>query len=103
MEQLKDTPVTHEQIWAWTAQDPVLRKVSHFIQQGWPNHCDQAEPKPYWSHQTELSYFEGCILWGPRVLVPPQGWQRLLEELCIGHPGMSKMKALAHTSSGGQK
>ena len=33
VEQLKDIPVIHEQIQAWTAQDPVLHKVSHFIQQ----------------------------------------------------------------------
>ena len=97
LEQLNDAPVTHEQIQAWTVQSPVLRKVSHFIQQGWPSHCDQPELKPYWSRQTELSCFEGCILWGTRVLVPPQGRQRLLEELHIGHPGMSRMKALART------
>ena len=30
-------------------------------------------------------------------LSAPQGHQRLLEELRIGHPGMSKMKALACT------
>ena len=32
VEQLKDTPVTHEQIRTWTTQDPVLHKASHFIQ-----------------------------------------------------------------------
>ena len=69
----------------------------HHIQQGWPNHCEQSELKPYWSHRTELCCFEGCILWGTRVLIPPQGCQRILEELHIGHPGMSKMKALACT------
>ena len=97
LEQFQDTPVTSEQIRAWTVQNPLLSKVVHFIQQGWPNHCEQPELKPYWSRRTELSYFEGCILWGTRVLIPPQGHQKLLEELHIGHSGMSKMKALAHT------
>ena len=53
--------------------------------------------KPYWSHRTELCCFEGCILWGTPVLIPTQGCQRILEELHVGHPGMSKMKALART------
>ena len=40
LEQFQDTPVTSEQIRAWTLQNPLLSKVVHFIQQGWPNHCE---------------------------------------------------------------
>ena len=40
---------------------------------------------------------------GTRVLIPSQGRQKILEELHIGHPGMSKMKALAHTVIGWPK
>ena len=97
LEQVQDMPVTDQQIKTWTIQDPLLNKVVRHIQLGWPNYCEQSELKLYWSRRTELCCFEGCILWGTRVLIPPQGRQRILEELYIGHPGMSKMKALACT------
>ena len=38
---------------------------------------------------------DGCIVWGARVVVPPQGRQAVLQELHEGHLGMTKMKALA--------
>ena len=74
-EEFQDPPVTHVQIQSWTVQDPLLSKVANLIQQGWPNHCEQPELKPYWSRRAELSYFGGCILWGTQVLIPPQGRQ----------------------------
>ena len=35
------------------------------------------------------------ILWGSRVVVPPQGQQAILQELHTTHSGMTKIKALA--------
>ena len=64
LEQVQHMPVTDQQIRTWTVQDPLLNKVVHHIQQGWPNHCEQSELKPYWARRTELCCFEGCILWG---------------------------------------
>ena len=78
LEQFQDTPITDKQIRMWTIQDSLLVKVANFIQQRWPNHCEQPELKPYWSCRVELSYSEGCILWGTRVLIPIQGCQQLL-------------------------
>ena len=40
----------------------------------------------------ELTIHEACILWGNRVVVPPQGQEMVLHEL---HPGNSCMKSLA--------
>ena len=45
----------------------------------------------------ELSLLEGCILWGARVVIPPQGRKLVLEELHETHTGVSKMKALARS------
>ena len=66
-EQFQDTLIT--------TNDPILGKVANFIQQGLSNHCEQPELKPYWSCRVELSYFEGCILCGTRVLIPILGRQ----------------------------
>ena len=35
------------------------------------------------------------LLWGNRVIIPPQGREQLLEELHLSHPGISRMKGLA--------
>ena len=94
MEHLADSPITAKQIQVWTRRDPTLSTVLHYLQYGWP-----AEVNPnlsnYFSRRTELSVHEGCILWGNRVVIPPQGRTAVLQELHEGHPGMSRMKTLA--------
>ena len=45
----------------------------------------------------KLSVLNGCVLWGSRVVVPPQGCKAVLEELHETHPGASRMKSLARS------
>ena len=47
--------------------------------------------------QTELSVEGGCVLRGIRVVIPPQGRQKVLELLHDTHPGMERMKRLARS------
>ena len=61
---------------------------------GWPSHCD-SELDPLTSKRLELSSYDRCILWETRVVIPRHGKEAVLQELHEGHPGMSKMKALA--------
>ena len=95
VERLQDAPVTARQIAHWTARDPLLSRVSRYIQEGWPEASDGDELKPYWTRRLELSLHEGCILWGGRVVIPKQGQNFILSELHGGHPGVTRMKALA--------
>ena len=46
---------------------------------------------------SELSVNDGCILWGMRIVVPPPGRSKILNELHVGHPGVSRMKQLARS------
>ena len=62
---------------------------------GWPKDTDP-QLRPYKSRMAELSVFDGCILWGSRIVVPPPGRNYVLEELHTAHPGISRMKSLAH-------
>ena len=57
----------------------------------WPRETD-SELHAYF---TKLSAYEGCVLWGNRVVVPPQGQESVLRELHEGHPGITRMKSLA--------
>ena len=93
-EHLADSPVTAHDICTWTRRDPKLSRVFQFVQQGWPSRGDP-ELEPYSSKKLELSSYEGCILWGSRIVVPKPGREAVLRELHEGHPGITKMKALA--------
>ena len=37
--------------------------------------------KPYQTRWQELSVVNGCVIWGSRVVVPPQGRELVLKEL----------------------
>ncbi|ORU94689.1 MAG: hypothetical protein A6F71_09465 [Cycloclasticus sp. symbiont of Poecilosclerida sp. M] len=75
-------------------ESPNLSRVLQFLLQGWPSHCGP-ELNAFTAKKPELSTYEGCILWGSRVVIPPPGRQVILQELHEGHPGMSRMKSLA--------
>ena len=96
MDHLSVTTVNANTIKSWTAKDPVLSQVSRYIMGGWP---DVVSPdlKPYQNRSKELSTLNGCVLWGARVVVPPQCRVAVLEELHETHPGCTKMKALARS------
>ena len=61
---------------------------------GWPNNGD-SEFEPSSSRRLELSSYEGCLMWGTRVVIHPTGRVAVLQELHEGHPGISIMKTLA--------
>ena len=93
-EHLADSPVTAQDIQVWTRRDTKLSQVLHYVQKGWPS---EGVPslEPYSARRLELSVYEGCLMWGNRVIVPKPAQQAVLRELHEGHPGMSRMKALA--------
>jgi len=68
--------------------------VLQYVQQGWPSEGDPGL-EPYSSRRLELSSFDGCVLWGSRVVIPPPCRQAVLMELHEGHPGITRMKSLA--------
>ena len=92
---LSSTPISAGHIKHWTMKDPVLSKVLRYLQTGWPSQILDADLKPFAQRKTELSTLDGCILWGSRIVIPPQGRDLALQELHETHPGCSKMKSLA--------
>ena len=94
MDTLQSSAVTASQIRSWTDRDPVLSRVWDLILRGW-QYSNSPELKPYQQHKDELSIHDGCVLWGNRVVVPPAGRAKVVDELHEGHPGVSRMKSLA--------
>ena len=94
---LSHTTVSATNIKDWTSKDTTLSQVRRYVQLGWPD-CKLGEDfKPYLTRKTELSVLNGCILWGTRVVVPPQGRNLVLRELHETHPGANRMKSLARS------
>ena len=96
VDMLSTTPVSFDDIEAWTDKDTTLSRVKHYILHGW---CDvtEAHLHPYASRRTELSVHAGCVLWGLRVVIPPPGRETVLHMLHDTHPGIVKMKNLARS------
>ena len=100
MDMLQSIPVTAQQIKQWTDRDPVMSAVRSFVLNGWPTETIDLKPedvKPYQHRKAQLSLHEGCLMWGNRVVVPPPGRSKLIEQLHDYHPGMSRMKNLARS------
>ena len=92
---LSSTSIDAGRIKQWTARDPLLSQVLRYVQTGWPNELPDEKYKPFVSRKDKLSSLNGCILWGSRIVIPPQGRTFALQELHDTHPGCSKMKSLA--------
>ena len=94
LQTLQSSPITAEQIKHWTNRDPVLSRVRNLVSKGWID-CSDDVLRPYQNRKDELSMLDGCVLWGSRVIVPVAGRAPVLDLLHDGHPGISKMKAIA--------
>ena len=75
----------------------MLSQVLQFALQGSPSEVEEEALKPYFIRREELSIRAGFLLWGARVIVPPQGREEVLNTLHDTHPGIVKMKSLARS------
>ena len=97
MKLLNWTPVSVNEIRNGTRCDPKLSQVLKYVQQGWSNYYSEEVFKPYIIRKDKLSVQDGCLLWGSRVVVPPEERERVVEELHETHPGICRLKALARS------
>ena len=92
------TPVTVKGVRKQTERSATLSKVKAYLQSGaWPDECPDDSLLPYFRRKNELSLDTNVVMWGSRVVVPESFRSDVLKELHQGHPGMSKMKALARS------
>ena len=97
MQQLETLPVTAKEAATLTRKDPLLSRVYDFTQHGWPKSPYDADIKPFVTRRNELSIYDGCLMWGTRVVIPAPLQERILPDLHTGHPGVVRMKALARS------
>lgn len=94
VQELDDSVVTADMIKRGVQQDPILARVYQALLSGWSSDESIAE---YAKFKDELSLFEGCILRGARVVVPPKLRQPLLKLLHQHHNGIVQMKSVARS------
>ena len=80
------------------ALDQVLKKVMEYTKKGWPEknplHRDYIG---FYRKRLELHVENEMLFWGPRLIIPMSWQHRVLHLLHEGHPGMTRMKALARS------
>ena len=91
---LNETPINAELIQGETKKCKLLSEVMKFLHTGWPNTL-QPEFAPFKNRNDELTIQSGCLLWGNRIVIPSSLQRRVLEELHVSHPGITRMKQLA--------
>lgn len=96
-ESVESLPVTSKQIAEETRKDTLLQKVHGYILDGWPNNIDNNNLKQFFNRRNGLSCINDCIMFGERVVIPEKIKSRVLEQLHRGHPGITRMKALARS------
>ena len=95
MEDLNTSPVEGVKIKQWTARDLVFSRIKQFVLQGWPSDVEDIKLQPYLTRKNELSFHKGCLLWRSRVIIPPQGREKVTKILHDSHPGIVRMKGIA--------
>ena len=53
--------------------------------------------QPFKSRQDEIGLEDGCLMWGIRVIIPAAFQSTILQSLHSGHPGITRMKAIARS------
>ena len=90
IEELADcSMLSAKKISEWTRRDPVLAHVHEFLLRGWPSNDNATNYAAYRVRKDELSVQDGCVLWGARVVIPPQGRKQVLSELHAAHRGIN--------------
>jgi len=87
LHQIDCMPITRKDLQEATKFDPDLRKLYNDLLSG---------AADFETHQ-HYALLDGCIFYGIRVVIPAAYQRQVLDELHVGHMGISKMKALARS------
>lgn len=94
--QVQALPVTFDEVKTHTYRDPILKTVSDYVVNGWPEKVPK-ELQPFQTRKQEISIEDGCLLWGVRVIIPQSLETKLLTSLHENHSGITRMKSLARS------
>lgn len=88
-----DLPITLEELRNETQVDPLLSLISQYVMKGWPVKNKRIELQTFFSCSRELSWEQGCLMRGHKIVVPNNLQPKILRELHRTHFGVNKTKA----------
>ena len=81
-----------EEVRRETELDEQLQLLRDTILDGWPDARNSCPPKivDFWNHRDELSYIDGLLLKGSKIVIPRSLRTKILESIHTGHMGIEK-------------
>ena len=80
-------------------QDTVCARVRKCCQEGWPSkHTVEPDLWPFWKAQALLTFSDGLLLHGQRIVVPQALQQETMQKLHTGHQGVERCRTRARAS-----
>ena len=92
---IRGLPVTAADIRRATQLDPILRQAIAYTQTSWPNKNFTGDLRHLSCRRDSLSVVNSCLMFADRVVVPATLRLAVLRQFHSGHPGISRMKAIA--------
>lgn len=97
---ISNLPVSDEklaEIREATKQDPQLTALKRIIHTGWPETRRSCPPLvlEFWNHRDEISFADGIVLKGEKIIVPQSLRNNMLQKIHTGHMGVEKSKQRA--------
>ena len=81
------------------ANDPVCSQLIQYCHNDWPLRCKvKGDLLHYWESRGELTFCDGLLLYGSRIVVPKQLQQETLTKINQGHQGIEKFRLRVSTS-----
>ncbi|XP_028163909.1 uncharacterized protein K02A2.6-like [Ostrinia furnacalis] len=90
-------PITLNELRKETKNDVTLCKVIDYVLKGWPRKMVDINVKPFHSCRLQLSYENGCLMRGHKVILPEVLRAKVLSELHSSHFGIVKTKCEARS------
>ncbi|UYV82094.1 K02A2.6-like [Cordylochernes scorpioides] len=83
-------------------EDSLFSQLAKYCMSGWPKNKREVDPelRGYWQFQEDLTYQNGLLLRGQRILIPKTLRKDILEKLHQGHFGINKCRSRAKESDG---
>jgi transposase InsO family protein len=100
IEAVNSLPVSREELQQATKECDFLKTIISYVKTAWPQlkkQITQAAAADYWEYRAEIQVIGDCVFIGDRPIIPPSLRRRVLEDLHEGHPGISRMQALARS------
>ena len=91
------SPALQDDIRASISSDAVLPAVCRYVLHGWPSTIP-GDVQPYNTERSHLSFHDGILYHGFRVVIPPSLRSAMLSRIHEGHQGLTKCKARARYS-----